>query len=211
MIKRSVITAYPELVANFGGKVADAVSWVKENPTKAAEAPYKWVFTGWSPELEAAVSNTTYTATFKKVADLALCTNDWTAADGDEIVGETAHEVSIPGGAHVTINGVAVTGIGGGGSAPAPAFAAGCEAVSTKFAQGAGDTWTITAFAELANDAVGADVADGRVKVYRGDTADGVTNAVVPTITEKKSAIKVEMTVEAPSGAAAQFFKVGFE
>ena len=38
----------------------------------------------------------------------------------------------------------------------------------------------------------------------------GVTNAVIPTITEKKSAIKVEMTVDAPANAPRQFFKVKF-
>ena len=51
---------------------------------------------------------------------------------------------------------------------------------------------------------------DGQITVYRGYTVDGVTNAVIPTITQKKSAVKVEMTVEAPSVAPAQFFKVKF-
>ena len=78
------------------------------------------------------------------------------------------------------------------------------------FSKGLGNTWMLTAFAELANDAVGADIADGAIKVYRGDTEDGVTNAVVPTITGKKSAVKVEMTVDAPADASQQFFKVKF-
>ena len=59
MIKRSVITAYPELVANFGGKVADAVSWVKENPTKAAEAVNGALAEGLTPSLSAANLNVT--------------------------------------------------------------------------------------------------------------------------------------------------------
>ena len=40
----------------------------------------------------------------------------------------------------------------------------------------------------------------------RADTVDGVTNAVAPVITGKKSAVKVEMNVDAPQ----QFFKVKF-
>ena len=82
------------------------------------------------------------------------------------------------------------------------------EAVTTKFERGAGDTWVITAFAELDNDAIGADVPDDAITVYRGDAVDGVTNAVAPTITGKKSAVKVEMTVDAPANAPQQFFKV---
>jgi len=39
---------------------------------------------------------------------------------------------------------------------------------------------------------------------------DGITNAVAPTITRKSSAVKVEMTVDAPADAPAQFFKVKF-
>ena len=140
--------------------------------------------------------------------DLSTLTADYTAQDGDVLTGETAYNVAIPGGAMVTINGVPVAG--GGTALPAPAFAEGCEAATMTFAKGLGNTWTLTAFAELANDAVGADIADGAIKVYRGDTADGVTNAVVPTITGKKSAVKVEMTVDAPADASQQFFKVKF-
>ena len=130
------------------------------------------------------------------------------AKRGDVLTGETTYNVTVPGGATVTINGISVTS--GGTVNPAPAFAAGGEAATTKFERGAGDTWAITAFAELDNDAIGADVPDDAITVYRGDTMDGVTNAVVPTITGKKSAVKVEMTVDAPTDAPQQFFRVGF-
>ena len=138
--------------------------------------------------------------------DLSSLTADYTAEDGDVLTGTTAYNVTVPAGATVTINGVAVTG--GGTTLPAPAFAAGGEAVTTKFERGAGDTWVITAFAELDNDAIGADVPDDAITVYRGDAVGGVTNAVAPTITRKSSAVKVEMTVDAPANAPQQFFKV---
>ena len=183
-------------------------------PTKAADVPYRWVFTGWTPELEAAVSNTTYTATFKQVTDLTLCTNDWTAADGDEIVGVTTHKVTIPGGATVTINGIEVAGAGGGGSVPAPAFAAGGASEIVKFAQAEGGKWTITAFAEMSNESRGTDVTDGQIKVYSADTLEALEGATTPaagaTVKETKSAVKATVEVPAPSGKDSQFFKVQF-
>lgn len=109
----------------------------------------------------------------------------------------------------VTVGGV-VGGIEGYDYTYTPGFAPGGKAAITDFVKGGGNTWNITAFAELANGASGALVPDSAIKVYRGDTADGVTNAVMPTITQKKSAVKVEMSVEAPSDAPAQFFKVKF-
>ena len=52
--------------------------------------------------------------------------------------------------------------------------------------------------------------AGGQSKVYRSDDVGGVTNAVAPMVTRKSSAVKVEMTVDAPADAPAQFFKVKF-
>ena len=192
--------------------VGDAPTHV--DPTKSAAAPYRWVFTGWTPELEAAVSNTTYTATFKKIADLWLVESDWTAADGDEIVGEATHEVTIPGGAHVTINGVAVAGAGGGAAVDAPEFAEGGESVTTKFEKGEGNVWTITAFAEMSNESRGTDVTASQLKVYRASSLEGLKTAEAMTsgvtLTEKTSAVKVTLEAEAPTDAEQQFFRVDF-
>lgn len=189
---------------------------VHAEPSKVADAPYKWVFTGWSPELEKAVSNTTYTATFKKVADLSLCTSDWTAADGDEIVGTTAaYAVTIPAGASVTVNGMTFRGAsGGGGSVPAPAFTVGGASEIVKFAQADGGKWTITAFAEMSNESRGTDVTDSQIKVYSADTLEELKNATIPvagaTVKETKSAVKTIVEVPAPSGKDSQFFRVDF-
>lgn len=182
------------------------------DPTKAATAPYRYVFIGWTPELEAAVSNTTYTATFRKIADLALVESDWTAADGDVISGETTHKVTIPGGATVTINGVAVAG-GGGAAVDAPSFSESGESAVTKF-EGAGDTWTLTAFAEMEGDSVGTAVTDGQIKVYAADSVEGLKDAEPVsegvTVTERKSAVKTTIEVVLPSTPEKQFFKVKF-
>jgi hypothetical protein len=76
------------------------------------------------------------------------------------------------------------------------------------------DTWEITAFAELGNDALGKDVADERIKVYAAETLEGLATAVPMsggvTVTDKKSAVKVSLEVEAPPGDGSRFFRVGF-
>lgn len=59
MMKNSVISAYPEIAASFGNKVAGAVSWVKENPEKAAEAVSTALAEGLTPSLSAANLNAT--------------------------------------------------------------------------------------------------------------------------------------------------------
>jgi len=151
--------------------------------------------------------------------DLSALTADYTAEDGDILTGTTTHSVSIPAGATVIINGVSVTGLDGGAvtppPVPAPTFAADGEAVTTKFEQGAGGKWTLTAFAELGNDALGTDVEDGQIKVYAAETVEGLESASPMTggveVKEKKSAVKATIEVTLPNPPApAQFFRVGF-
>ena len=187
----------------------------REPPEKPATEPYRYVFTGWSPEITAATSNATYSATYRYIADLSLCTNNWTAADGDVIEGETANNINMPAGATVTINGVTVTSVGGGGTVlPTPVFEAGGKAATTEFTQGANGKWMLTTFAELANDALGADVANGQIKVYRADTPQGLDSASPMAsgveVKGKKSAVMTTIEVTPPSAAPAQFFKVTF-
>ena len=198
-------------------EVADGFTPTHAEPTKSATTPYRYLFSGWTPELEPVVSNTTYTATFQKIADTSLLTEDWQAANGDAIVvtNATAHSVTIPAGASVTINGVTIKGAsGGGGVTPAPTFAADGKAATTEFVQGEGGKWTLTTFAELSNDAVGADVAAEQIKVYAADTVEGLESASPMTsgvtVTEKKSAVKTIIEVTPPPAAPAQFFKVKF-
>ena len=78
-----------------------------------------------------------------------------------------------------------------------------------------GGKWTLTTFAELSNDAVGADVAADQIKVYAADTVEGLDSASPMTsgveVKEKKSAIKTTIEVTPPDPTAAQqFFKVKF-
>lgn len=187
-----------------------------EDQEKTAESPYRYIFTGWSPTIESAISNTTYTATFKKVVDLSLLTDDWTAADGDEIVGTTAaYAVTIPVGASVTVNGMTFKGASGGGAeVPAPAFTAGGASEVVKFAQAEGGKWTITAFAEMSNESRGTDVTASQLKVYRASSLEGLKTAEAMTsgvtLTEKTSAVKVTLEAEAPTDAEQQFFRVDF-
>ncbi|MBQ9431602.1 MAG: hypothetical protein IJU44_08630 [Kiritimatiellae bacterium] len=97
----------------------------------------------------------------------------------------------------------------------APVFAADGMAATTEFVRGTNGTWTITAFAELGNDALGKDVTDGQIKVYAADTLEGLKTASPMAggivVEEKKSAIKAKLTVLPPDPTApAQFFKVKF-
>ena len=59
MIKSSIIAAYPALTNTFGGKVAEAVSWVKENAVDAADAVASVLAEGLTPSLSAANLNAT--------------------------------------------------------------------------------------------------------------------------------------------------------
>ena len=115
----------------------------------------------------------------------------------------------------VTIgSGVSATGLSGGAAVDAPEFNAGGEAVTTKFEKGEGDTWKITAFAEMSNESRGTDVTDSQIKVYSADTLEELKNATIPvagaTVKETKSAVKTVVEVPAPSGKDSQFFRVDF-
>ena len=83
-----------------------------------------------------------------------------------------------------------------------------------EFAGWTGDTWAITAFAELGNDALGKDVADEQIKVYAAETVEGLESAAPMsegvTVTDKRSAVKVSLEVETPPGDDSRFFRVGF-
>ena len=178
-----------------------------QTPSHAAPASV-YTFTGWSPTPVAVTNDATYTATFSHEVQLANLTGDYTAADGDVLTGETAYNVSVPGGATVTVNGVSVTGAGGGAAAEEPEFDASCEAVTTRFEQVNGNSWRIVAFSELA--AGTADGVNGMVTILRGDVPDAVTMPVTPDSIETVNAVKVEAIVTPPSGAPCQFFKVQF-
>lgn len=109
-----------------------------------------------------------------------------------------------------------ITNNGGGSGTvlPAPAFAADGDAATTKFVQGENGKWTLTAFAEMSNDALGKDVADGQIKVYAADTVEGLDGASPMTsgmtVKEKKSAVKTVIEVTPPGNPPSQFFRVKF-
>ena len=187
----------------------------REGPTRVLDAPYSQTFAGWSPVVAEVTENATYTATYTaRTADLSKLASDWTAQDGDVIVGNTTYRVTIPGGVNVTLNGIAVTGAGGGAAAEAPEFDDNAEVTTTGFVKDKDGNWTLTVFAEIANDAVGGDVANDQIKVYAADTVEGLKDAEPLSegvmIEEKKSAVKTKIKVTPPSGSASQFFIVGF-
>jgi len=149
----------------------------------------------------------------ENIVDLSGLSGAYTAQDGDTLRGTTAYAVTIPGGATVTVNGVDITGAAGGTVLPAPAFSADGKAATTEFVQGANGKWTLTAFAELGNDALGKDVTAGQIKVYRADTVAGLDSASPMTsgveVKGKKSAVMTTIEVTPPT-APAQFFRVKF-
>ena len=146
--------------------------------------------------------------------DLGSLSGSYEASDGDVMVGDTSYTVTIPSGATVKINGVQLVGAEGGTVLPSPAFAADGDAATTKFVKGTDGNWTLTAFAELGNDALGKDVTDGQIKVYAADTIEGLATASPMTsgvaIEEKTSAVKTTIKVTPSSGSQSQFFRVKF-
>ena len=190
------------------GSVLDATSVeYGGTPTRAAPASV-YTFTGWSPTITSVVSNATYTATFSQTVNLANLTGAYTAAHGDVLTGTTTHNVSIPGGAKVTINGVSVTGAGGGVTPAAPSFSEGGETATTKFVKGTDGKWRIVAFAELATGTAAG--VDGMITILRGDEPNAVVTPVAPDTLCTTNAVKVEAVVTPPAGKDKQFFKVKF-
>ena len=95
-----------------------------------------------------------------------------------------------------------------------PKFVDGGAAEATGLVPKEGGKWTVTAFGELANDALGRDVADGMVKVYASDTVAGLETAdplaTGVEIKSRKSAVKVTLEVVPPTPSETQFFRVQF-
>ena len=181
-------------------------------PTHWAEAPYRYVFTGWTPEPVAATTNATYAATFAYVADLSLLTGDWSPADGDVLLpGETPYKVILPAGAAVTLDGVALAA--DGSSPSAPTFADGGAGFLAGFAPAEGGNWTLEAYGNLAS---GTDegVTPDMVQVYAADTvADLATAAPLTsgvTLKATQNAVKATLDVTPPTPSETQFFRVHF-
>ena len=183
------------------------------DPTKTDDSVYTYTFTDWTPALEEAVSNTTYTATYSKVVDLSTLTKDYTAVDGDVIVDSTTYAVIIPANASVTVNGVTIKGASGT-TVDDPSFSESGESAITKFKQVSDGVWTVTAFAEMDNESRGTDVKDSQIKVYAAGSLEDLKAAEPLTSSdytvEKKSAVKTTINVTVPGTPEKQFFKVEF-
>ena len=192
-------------------EVAEGEMPERANPTKTDDSVYTYTFTGWTPALEEAVSNTTYTATYSKVVDLSTLTKDYTAVDGDVIENTTTYAVTIPANASVTVNGVIIKGASGT-TVDDPSFSDGGESAITKFKQVSEGVWSVTAFAEMDNASRGTDVADNQIKVYAADSLEALKTAEPLTsgyTLEKKSAVKTKISVTTGT-AEKKFFKVEF-
>ena len=102
----------------------------------------------------------------------------------------------------------------GGTPNPVPEFDVDGKAATTEFVQSGEGKWTITAFAELSNDALGKDMAPSDIKVYAASTVEGLGSAEPMAsgveVKERKSAVKTTIEVTTPPEAGSQFFRVKF-
>lgn len=181
-------------------------------PTHWAEAPYRYVFTGWTPDPVAATTNATYAATFAYVADLSLLTGDWSPTDGDVLLpGETPYKVILPAGATVTLDGVALAA--DGSSPSAPTFADGGAGFLAGFAPAEGGNWTLEAYGNLVNGTAEG-VTPDMVQVYAADTVEDLATASPltsgVTLKATQNAVKATLEVTPPSTSDTQFFRVQF-
>lgn len=180
--------------------------------SQTAEAPYRYVFTGWTPEPVAATEDATYTATFARVADLSLLTSDWSPADGDVLLpAETPYQVTIPAGASVTIAGVALASEGS--SSSVPVFSDGGAALITAFAPSEKGTWTLEAYGDLSSGTAEGVTAD-MVQVYSADTVEGLATASPLSsgvvLKNTQNAVKATLEVSPSSTSETQFFRIQF-
>ncbi len=129
---------------------------------------------------------------------------------------EGVESVKRPGSVSVAAgSGIEMTGMNSvSTSVIVPKFVDGGAAEATAFEPSEGGTWTLEAYGELANDALGRDVSDGMVHVYASDTVEGLATARPMEggveIKDRKSAVKVTLEVTPPTASETQFFRVEF-
>ena len=178
--------------------------------SQVAKTPYRYVFTGWTPAPVAATNDATYTATFARVADLALLEGDWSPADGDILLpAETPYAVMVSPGVTVTLDGVTLASP----AATAPTFASDASALITEFSPSEDGTWTLQAYGDLASgsaEGVGADM----VQVYAADTVEGLATASPLSsgvvLKNTQNAVKTTLEVTPPTTSDTQFFRIQF-
>ena len=181
----------------------------------APDAPDSvYTFAGWGAEITAAATNAEYTAAYSKEVNLARLSDDYVAQNGDKLVGTTTNSVRVVSGTLITFNGVQLIGVGGAPAAPEPQFGEGGQTAATQFVKGADGKWTLVLFAELSNDAIGAEVVPEQIKVRAADTLEKLKTAepldAGVDVKEIRSAVKTVIEITPPAGATNQFFKAEF-